>query len=90
MILNLGDAAEVVFLTLILRAAASDRPISEVLNELMKPNKRPGLLQKIQGFARIKLEHPVMKLALAEMEELLAASRERGVEDAKESDRSLG
>ena len=77
MILTLIDGRETVFLAIVLKAIAENKRILEILELFVEREKAPGLLDQIRKFARSKLEHPVLKLALEEMEELLTSYQEK-------------
>lgn len=77
MILTLIDGVETMFLAVSLKAIEEDKPVSEFLEAHMAREKIPLILDQIQRFARSKLKHPVLHLALEEMDALLAAYQER-------------
>ncbi len=71
MYLNFLDSSEVIYLTLILKAVREERPVSEVLAGFVEVNRVSDLMRKIQKFGENKLEHPILSLALENMEEFL-------------------
>jgi len=77
MFLSLTDGVETVFLVVILKAIHEGKTLSEILDGYVVHEDVPRFIAQIQDFAEAKLEHPILKLALEELEELLSTFVEK-------------
>ncbi len=77
MFLSLTDGVETVFLAVILKAIHEGKTLSEILDGYVARENVPRFIVQIQGFSEAKLEHPILKLALEELEELLSTFVEK-------------
>lgn len=77
MILALTDGHETVYLAVILQAASENKEMSDILPSFVTKDRVPELLEQIRTFARGKLNHPVLKIAFEEADELLSSYEER-------------
>jgi len=73
MILSLTDKNEAVYLSLVLKSVDENKPLEELLLGLTEKEKIPEILDEIKSFIRSKLDHPILSLALKEMDVLLKA-----------------
>lgn len=77
MILTLSDGRDTVYLAIILRAAEEGRCVPEILEHFVDKEKTPEVMGQIRKFAKATLAHPMLKIALEEIDQLLDSYEER-------------
>lgn len=73
MILALTDKNEAIYLSLVLKSVDEKMPLEELLLRYTEEEKVPEILEEIEHFVRSKLGHPILSIALKEMDALLRA-----------------